>query len=104
MKKAKELGFEAYCLDAWKITDQLGQFGQFDLVLQCGNLEYFRLIGEPEERYKDFCKVVKTVLKPNGKYFVTSCHQNIEFDFDMKDLVKVKEMILKNDNKICKKG
>ena len=39
VKVARSLGYEAHQLDMWKITEEIGKF---DLVLQCGNLEYLR--------------------------------------------------------------
>jgi len=94
VKKAKELGFEAYCLDGWNITEKIGKF---DLVLQCGNLEHFRLMGESEERYKDLCEVIKRVLNPKGYYFLTACHQNTEFNWSLTDRVKAYILWTGND-------
>jgi len=85
VKYAKELGFEAHCLDGWKITDEIGTF---DLVLQCGNLEYFRLFGESGEKYKDYCNIIKKVLNPGGKFFITCCHQNEFFKFSLPERLK----------------
>jgi cyclopropane fatty-acyl-phospholipid synthase-like methyltransferase len=94
VKKATSLGFEAYCLDGWNITEEIGKF---DLVLQCGNIEHFRLMGEPEEKYKDFCEIIKKVLVPKGKYFITCCHQNTEFDWSVTDRVKAYILWAGND-------
>jgi len=94
VKKAKSLGFEAYCLDAWDITEEIGTF---DLVIQCGNLEYFRVMGESEETYMTFCKVIQRVLKPKGLYFVTSCHQNTKFQWSLTDRVKAYILWAGND-------
>lgn len=85
VKKAKELGFEAHCLNSWKLTEQIGTY---DLVLQCGNVEYVRMMGESSEKYKDFCHVIQRVLNPKGKYFITCCHLNDSFDFSLSDRVK----------------
>lgn len=85
VKKARDLGFEAHCLNSWKITEEVGKY---DLVIQCGNLEYVVLFGEAQEKYKDFCNVIKKVLNPKGKYFVTCCHHSNTFDWSVIDRLK----------------
>ena len=64
------------------------EIGKFDLVLQCGNVEYLRFMGDSNEKYNDFCEVVKRVLNPGGKYFITCCHQNKYFDWSFTDRIK----------------
>jgi len=76
VKNARELGFEAHCLDYWDITEEIGKY---DLVIQCGNAEYICVMGESFDKYKDFCEIIKRVLNPRGKYFNTCCHQNKDF-------------------------
>lgn len=78
VKKAKELGFEAHCLDMWDITEEIGKY---DLVIQCGNLEYMLLFGESHEKYTDYCNIIKKVLNPKGKFFITCIHINKDFSY-----------------------
>jgi len=94
VKKAKELGFEAYCLDAWDITEEIGKF---DLVLQCGNIEYMLLLAEPKEKYKDYCNIIKQILNPGGKYFITCCHMNKPYKRSFSDLFKTYILCSGND-------
>jgi cyclopropane fatty-acyl-phospholipid synthase-like methyltransferase len=85
---ARSLGFEAHCLDMWDITKEIGTY---DLIIQCGNLEYAKLFGESHEKYTDYCNIMKPVLNPGGKYFATCCHVNSEYtlkDYSFSDLVK----------------
>lgn len=67
-------GFEAHTMDAWDMTPEA--VGTFDLIIQCGNLEYFRCWGEPDEKYEEFARVVGRMLNPTGKYFITCIHFN----------------------------
>jgi len=85
VENARSLGFEAHCLNSWEITPEIGTY---DLVIQCGNLEYVLLFGESNEKYKDYCNIIKNVLNPAGKYFVTACHINDRHDFSYIDLMK----------------
>jgi len=91
---ARSLGFEAHCLDSWKITKEIGTF---DLVLHCGNLEYIRCFGEPQETYRNYCQIIERVMNPGGKYFVTSCHRNVDYVFSFSDRVKAYLLWAGND-------
>jgi cyclopropane fatty-acyl-phospholipid synthase-like methyltransferase len=71
VKLVKAKGFEAYHLSMWDITDKLGKF---DLVIQCGNLEYARCASESENKYTDYFKIIQNILNKNGKYFITCLH------------------------------
>ena len=73
VKVARTLGFEAHHLDMWKITEEIGKF---DLVLQCGNLEYLRCSNESEDLYEKYFKIINNVLNKNGKYFISCIHFN----------------------------
>ena len=72
VKLAKEKGFEAYHLNMWDITDKLGKF---DLIIQCGNLEYLRCASESHEKYTDYFNIIQKILNQKGKYFITCIHQ-----------------------------
>jgi hypothetical protein len=88
VENARSLGFEAHCMDSWNITDEIGKF---DLVLQCGNVEYILLFGENNEKYEKYSNNIKNVLNPGGKYFITSCHTNKEYtlaEYSLADLLK----------------
>ena len=71
VRQAKSKGFEAYHLDMWNITDQIGKF---DLVLQCGNLEYLRCCSESQGKYEEYFNIIKKIMNKNGKYFITCIH------------------------------
>jgi hypothetical protein len=58
VKIAKSKGFEAYHMNMWDITNQIGTF---DLVLQCGNMEYARCLSENENKYSDYFKIIQKV-------------------------------------------
>jgi len=72
VKSAKEKGFEAYHSNMWDITDKIGKF---DLIIQCGNVEYTRCSSESEQKYTDYFKIIQKMLNKNGKYFITCVHQ-----------------------------
>lgn len=87
IKLIKQMGFDAYELDFWDMTPE--NIGKYDLIIQCGNNEYIRCVGESfEKKYTDFCKVIKSVLNENGKYFVTCIHETDNFKFSFYDNVK----------------
>ena len=76
VKLARSRGFEAYHMDMWDITNKIGHF---DLVIQCGNLEYTRCAHESENKYTEFFKIIQSVLKKDGKFFITCLHVNEEY-------------------------
>ena len=94
VKNARTLGFEAHCLDAWNITDEIGKY---DLIIQCGNVEYIVLLGEDNEKYKDYCNIIKSILNPGGKYFISCCHQNDNYVFSYVDRMKAYVLWAGND-------
>lgn len=73
VKIAKSRGFEAYHLNMWDITDKIGNF---DLIIQCGNLEYTRCASESEDKYTEYFKIIQKILNKNGNYFITCLHLN----------------------------
>ena len=78
VKNIKKRGFEAHNMNAWDMTPE--KIGTFDLILQCGNLEYILNCGEdPKEKYTKYSSIIKKLLKHNGTYFITCCHQNEKF-------------------------
>jgi len=82
----KGRGFTAYCMNSWNMTEEV--LGKYDLILQCGNLEYIRCTGDPEEKYTDFSSIIYSLLKPKGKYFVTCIHFNEQFkSFSLYDYI-----------------
>jgi cyclopropane fatty-acyl-phospholipid synthase-like methyltransferase len=83
VKLVKSRGFTAYEMDAWKMTPEV--IGTFDLILQCGNIEHMKCQGEPNEVYIDYSIIIKNLLKPNGKYFVTCIHLNENFERNLYD-------------------
>lgn len=75
VKFVKDRGFEAYHMNAWDMTPE--KIGTFDLILQCGNLEYILRNGQnPEEIYTKYSNIIRSVLNKNGLYFITCCHIN----------------------------
>jgi cyclopropane fatty-acyl-phospholipid synthase-like methyltransferase len=73
----KSKGFNAYHMDYWNMTSDV--IGKYDLVLQCGNIEYAICSGENENRYTELCKIINSLLNENGNYFITCIHSNDEF-------------------------
>ena len=75
VKKVKNRGFEAHHINSWDMTPE--KLGTFDVILQCGNLEYILRSGQdPEKIYTKYSTIINHILKPNGKYFITCCHSN----------------------------
>jgi cyclopropane fatty-acyl-phospholipid synthase-like methyltransferase len=73
VKLVKSRGFEAYHMNMWDITDK---FGTFDLVIQCGNVEYTKSSSESENKYSDYFKIIQKILNKNGNYFITCVHMS----------------------------
>ena len=96
VKLVKSKGFEAYHMNMWDITNQIGQF---DLILQCGNLEYARCAYESENKYTEYFKIIQSVLKKNGKYFITCIHLNVEVlnHYTLYDWLKCYILLFGND-------
>ena len=74
----KKRGFEAYCMNSWNMTRE--KLGTFDLIIQCGNLEYIKCTGESDKIYENFSKIIYSLLNKNGKYFITCIHLNERFN------------------------
>lgn len=96
VKLIKSRGFEAYHMNMWDITNKIGTF---DLVIQCGNLEYARCTNESETKYEDYFKIIQKMLNKNGKYFITCLHltENIFNKLNLYDWVKMYILSFGND-------
>lgn len=77
VKLIRSRGFVGYTMNSWDMTPDV--IGTYDLILQCGNLEYILCTGESETKYIDYCNIIKKLLNKNGKYFVTCIHFNENF-------------------------
>lgn len=77
VKLIKSRGFNGYTMNSWDMTPE--KIGTYDLILQCGNLEYIKCTGIKDEIYMDYCNIIKKLLNKNGKYFVTCIHFNENF-------------------------
>ena len=77
VKIMKSKGFKAYCLNSWDMTSEL--LGTYDLILQCGNLEYVKCTGDSNDIYIKYSNIIKNLLNKNGKYFITCIHLNNNF-------------------------
>lgn len=86
VKFIKNKGFIAYNMNAWDMTPEL--IGTYDLILQCGNLEYIKCQGESNEVYLNYSKIIKSLLNDNGKYFITCIHLNDNFKFTIYDNIR----------------
>jgi len=73
----KSQGFNAYHMDYWNITPEL--IGTYDLVIQCGNIEYAVCSGEDKNKYTELSKIISNVINKNGHYFITCIHANEDF-------------------------
>jgi cyclopropane fatty-acyl-phospholipid synthase-like methyltransferase len=93
---AKQKGFEAYHLNMWDITDKIGKF---DLIIQCGNLEYVRCASESEEKYSEYFNIIQRILNIKGKYFITCIHQcdNMIQKCNFYDWIKLYILVFGND-------
>jgi len=78
VKLAKSKSFEAYTMNSWNMTKE--KIGTFDLILQCGNLEYIKCAGDSNDVYEKYSKIIYSLLNPNGKFFITCIHCNNEFN------------------------
>jgi cyclopropane fatty-acyl-phospholipid synthase-like methyltransferase len=76
----KNKGYEAYALNMWDMTSE--KLGTFDLIIQCGNLEYTKCSGDTDYIYEKYSKIIFSLLKPGGKYFITCLHLNEDFKYD----------------------
>ena len=78
IKNIKDRGFEAYQMNSWDMTPE--NLGTFDIILQCGNLEYMVRSGQNhKEYYTKYSRIIKNMLKSNGIYFITCCHFNEKY-------------------------
>lgn len=93
----KSRGFIAHHMDMWDMTPEV--LGTFDLIIQCGNMEYVRCSGESEDKYGDYFKIINHLLNDNGKHFMTCIHQrkDIMDNFDIDDYVKGYYLLSGND-------
>jgi len=96
VKLVKNRGFEAYHMNMWDITNKIGQF---DLILQCGNLEYSRCPYESENKYTVYFKIIQSILNKNGKYFITCLHinENIMKRYTLYDWLRLYLLAFGND-------
>jgi len=77
VKLIQSRGFTGYTMDSWNMTPE--ELGTYDLILQCGNVEYIRCVGESSEKYETYCNIIKKLLNKNGKYFITCIHFNEKY-------------------------
>jgi cyclopropane fatty-acyl-phospholipid synthase-like methyltransferase len=85
VKVVRERGYEAHYMNAWDITPEV--VGTYDLVLQLGNIEYILRPGyDPKIMYTKYFDIIKQILKPNGKFFITSCHINDAYTNGSRDV------------------
>jgi len=65
-------------MNCWDMIPE--NIGKYDLILQCGNIEYLKLAGQDEkEVYTKYAKIIRSLLNPKGKYFMTGLHSNPDF-------------------------
>jgi len=93
---AESKGYKAYHLDMWDITDEIGKF---DLILQCGNLEYLRCTHETNDKYDKYFNIIQKVLNKNGKFFITCLHFPTEYmkKYTLYDWLRVYILLYGND-------
>jgi hypothetical protein len=96
VKLAKSRGFEAYHLNMWDITDKIGKF---DLILQCGNIEYTRCASESENKYTEYFRIIQKILNKNGYYFITCLHlnENALKNYTFYDWIRAYILLFAND-------
>jgi cyclopropane fatty-acyl-phospholipid synthase-like methyltransferase len=93
----RAMGFEAHKMNMWDINPEL--LGSFDLILQCGNCEYIRCNNESEDKYTEYFNIVKKLLKPGGKYFITCIHgrKDFTYNFSLYDNIRCYFLWMGND-------
>ena len=96
VKLARSRGFVAHHMNMWDITNKIGHF---DLILQCGNLEYARCPSEPENKYTTYFKLIQSILNKNGNYFITCLHLNEHWNerYNLYDWVRAYFLAFGND-------
>ena len=77
VKLVKSRGFKAYTMNSWDMNPEV--LGTYDLILQCGNLEYIKCTGESDNKYLEYSEIIKKLLNNDGKYFITCIHTNKDF-------------------------
>lgn len=78
VKYAESQGFKAYHMNCWDMKSK--DIGTYDMILQCGNIEYLKLAGYDEKDvYEKYGNIIKALLNPGGKYFMTGLHSNPDF-------------------------
>ena len=96
VKLARSRGFVAHHMNMWDITNKIGHF---DLILQCGNLEYARCPSESENKYTTYFKLIQSILNKNGNYFITCLHLNEHWNerYNLYDWVRAYFLAFGND-------
>ncbi len=97
VKLATNKGFKAYCMNAWDMTQE--ELGTYDLILQCGNLEYLRCTGESSTVYEKYSKIIYSLLNEKGRYFITCIHSNSKFKNKLYDNINAYFLWSGNDGK-----
>jgi len=78
VKAVRARGFTAFHMNSWDMTPEV--LGTYDLILQCGNLEYIARSGQDRATvYTKFSQIISRLLNPHGKYFITCCHVNNKY-------------------------
>jgi cyclopropane fatty-acyl-phospholipid synthase-like methyltransferase len=78
VKCVKDRGFEAHHMNSWDMTPE--KLGTFDVILQCGNLEYILRTGQNHEKtYTKYSNIISKILNKQGMYFITCCHANEKY-------------------------
>lgn len=96
VKFVKDRGFEAYHMNSWNMTPD--KIGTFDVIIQCGNLEYILRCGQNRDKiYTKYSKIIKSILKENGIYFITCCHLNDEHNKYIKNVSNLHKYLHKLD-------
>jgi len=98
VKLIQSRGFKGYTMNSWEMTPDV--IGTYDLILQCGNLEYILCTGESKTKYMDYCNIIKKLLNKNGKYFITCIHFNENFGkFSLYDNIRAYFLWSGNDGR-----
>ena len=85
VKLIQSRGYIGYTMNSWDMTPEI--LGTYDLILQCGNVEYIKC-QESDEKYTDYCNIIKKLLNKNGKYFITCIHNNENYgNFSLYDYI-----------------
>ena len=87
VKLVKNRGFLAYEMNSWNMLPE--ELGKYDLIIQCGNLEYIKYTLDSPDIYTDYANIIQSLLNDGGKFFITCIHLNDKFTYSLYDDIRM---------------